>query len=202
LPVILTGSSAGGFGAVFNFPDVIARWPATTLIPDAGIAPPAAETLMTREGPQIAERWGTRKLLPDYCPTDDCLTNTLRLLAAHADQHDGDPAPWRPFGYLQGQRDAVLSEWLETTSCTYQLALRQGAATARRDNLAAYLPDTEEHTFLPRPDGWRSALGVEMSVWFGEVARASAPSEMPADAIDVWRQCNPIRLPWLATGQP
>jgi len=30
--VVLTGSSAGGFGAIFNFPDAIGRWPSAVLV--------------------------------------------------------------------------------------------------------------------------------------------------------------------------
>lgn len=200
-PVVLTGFSAGAFGAIFHFPAVISRWPRTTLLPDAGIAPSVPGSLFRREGAAIAARWDARAALPPYCGGDDCLQDTLHLLAAHAAQHDGEKAPWRPFGYLQGQRDSTLRDYLEVTTCGYQLGLWSGYHAGRRQgNLRAYLPATDKHVFGASA-GWVSPGGkVDWFDWFAQVATAATESQLPADAVDPWAACNPAWLPMAWTG--
>jgi hypothetical protein len=197
VPVVLTGVSAGGFGAILNYPEFASRWPRTVLIPDAGIAPPHADSLMAREGPRMAERWHSRELLPDYCSTDDCLADTLRLLVAHASHHDGTGAPWRPFGLMQGQQDGTLSSYLEISRCSYQMGLRTGLNDASASNLRSYIPATADHVFGATPNYATPVLGVDMFEWFSAVVAAESEAALPADAIDPWMDCNPLHLPSL-----
>jgi hypothetical protein len=201
IPVVLTGMSAGGFGAIFNFPMFVERWPRAMLLPDAGIAPPHPDSLMAREGERVAERWGARGILPPYCADDACLADTLRLLTAHADQHDGDPQPWRPFGLLQGQQDAVLADYLEIGKCSYQLGLMSGLATGLPSNLRAYVPQTDEHVFAGRPDYKSPITGVDLLEWVAAVATAASESQLPPNAIEPWAPCHPLQLPYLKTGR-
>jgi hypothetical protein len=197
-PVVLTGMSAGGLGAIFNYPVFVARWPRTTLLPDAGIVPPAPASLMLREGQRVADRWGARSMLPPYCPDDACLGDTLHLLAAHAAAHDGrDGRPWRPFGLLQGQQDGTLSAYLEISRCSYQQALRRGLDEVG-DNVRVFVPATDRHVFSnasPLEAAFRSQGGVEAIAWFEAVGAARAPGDLPASAIDPWMPCNPGFLP-------
>lgn len=195
-PVLLTGFSAGGFGAILNFPEVIARWPATTLLPDAGIGPAHPLSLMTREHDRVAARWGALTALPAYCAAADCLADTLGLLAAHAAYYDGNPGPWRPFGYLQGQRDGTLKDYLELPACGYQLALRRGYEAARsHPNLRAWLPATADHVFGYRA-GYVTPVGkVPWQPFFNAIGTATGPADLPADVLDPWPACNPVRLP-------
>ncbi len=198
VPVVLTGMSAGGFGAIYNYPDFVRRWPRTTLLPDAGIAPPHPQSLMAREGERVAERWGSRKLLPDYCDTDDCLAGTMRLLTAHAAHYDGVSAPWRPFGYLQGQQDGVLAAYLEISRCSYQLGLRRGMIDQQPPNLRAFVPATADHVFGATPRYQTPVGGVDLMSWFAAVTNATSEAELPPDAIDPWLPCNLIQLPYLS----
>lgn len=195
--VVLTGASAGGFGAIYNFPAVIERWPQTTLLPDAGIGPGNPDSLLVRSGPEIAERWGSSAVLPEYCATDDCLTNTLGLLAEHARHHDGVTAPWRPFGLLQGQQDGTLSEFLEIPRCGYQLALRSGLREVDDvPNLRAWVPATAEHVFSNRA-AFTTSDGTAWLSFFGRAASATSPAEMPPTVVDPWLRCNDVWLPAL-----
>ena len=199
-PVLLTGLSAGGFGAIYNFPDVIERWPRTTLLPDSGIAPPIDDSLLAREGTRVAARWGADALIPYYCKAADCLSSSYRLLAAHAAQHDGSPAGWRPFGLLQGQQDGTLTAYLETTACGYQQGLRRGRGEAQPENLRAFLPATDKHVFsalnpLAGETRFVSRRGVGFFDWFMQLASAAAPTDLPTDAIDPWLPCNPAFMP-------
>lgn len=200
-PVLLTGASAGGFGAIYNFPEVVERWPHAALIPDAGIAPTHPASLLVREGPAVAARWDAEALLPPYCREPRCLQDTLHLLAAHARHHDGVEAPWRPFGLLQGQQDATLRAFLEMSACGYQVGLRSSLGGVRpSDNLRAWVPATDQHVFgLSRSAATRS--GVPWASWFARVATAGAPDELPADAVDAWLPCPTIGLPFLALGR-
>jgi hypothetical protein len=193
VPVVLSGLSAGGFGVIFNFPDVVTRWPHTVLLPDAGIAPPSDTSLMAREGARVADRWGVRSLLPPYCHSDDCVASSMRLLAAHAEHYDGRNGPWRPFGFLQGQQDGTLAEYLEISRCSYQLGLRRGLGDIRSTNLRGFLPATSQHVFVNSPDV--EAGGVTMFEWFRRVAGARGEADLPADAIDPWLNCNSAFLP-------
>jgi hypothetical protein len=194
---VLTGFSAGGFGAILNYPAVVARWPDTRLLPDAGIAPPHPLSLTAREGQRIADRWGADALLPDYCHEPACLSDTLHLLAAHAGHYDGDPGPWRPFGFLQAQQDDTLAPYLEIPACGYELALARGLrAVADRANVRAYIPATSDHVFGFRPN-YQSASGVSAFAWFASVATSDDLAALPLDAVDPWLPCNPVRLPSL-----
>jgi hypothetical protein len=195
-PVLVTGFSAGGFGAILNFPEIIARWPATTLLPDAGIGPAHPLSLMTREHERVAARWGALASLPKYCPDPECLADTLGLLAAHAAYYDGDPGPWRPFGYLQGQQDGTLKDYLELPVCGYQLALRRGYEAARsHTNLRAWLPATADHVFGYRSGYVTPVTKVPWQPFFNAVGSATQLTELPADVLDPWPACNPVRLP-------
>lgn len=195
--VVLTGASAGGFGAIYNYPAVQARWPETTLLPDAGIGPGHWDSLLVREGSAIAERWGARAVLPDYCPSDDCMTDTLGLLAAHARFYDGSSAPWRPFGMLQGQQDSTLSEFLEISRCEYQLSLRAGLGQAADvPNLRAWVPATSDHVFSTRA-AFTAADGTSWLEFIGRVAAARSPAELPPTVVDPWLRCNDVWLPAL-----
>jgi hypothetical protein len=198
VPVLLTGFSAGGFGAIFNFPEVIARWPRTTLLPDAGIGPPHVLSLMRRASQTVADRWGARASLPPYCQAPECLSDTLNLLAAHAAHYDGTHGPRRPFGYLQGQQDGTLKDFLEIPACGYELGLRQGYEAARHlTNLRAWLPATTDHVFSFR-SGYVTPIGkVAMLPWFSAVGLATSDADLPPDAVDPWMACNPLSLPAL-----
>jgi hypothetical protein len=193
--VVLTGSSAGGFGATYNFPEVVRRWPRTALLPDAGTAPPIEDSLMTREGAAVAQRWRAGHVLPAYCQTPDCLSNSMRLIQAHAEHHDGSPEPWLPFGYMQGQQDGTLSDYMGVSPCRYELGLRRGVARYTAPNLRAFIPATGLHTFLPQPLGFTSEAGVDMATWFAAVVEAREVGGLPSDAVDAWLQCNPLFLP-------
>ena len=211
VPVVLSGMSAGGFGAIFNFPEVIRRWPHTALVPDAGIAPPHPLSLMNKRGPEIAARWAARAVLPDYCPTDDCLGDTLHLLQAHAAHYSGmagsagggaGAPPWRPFGYLQGQQDGTLSAFLEISACSYETGLRIGRAGPQPANLRAWIPATDHHVFTVQTTApmVTTAAGVNYQSWFAQVALAKTQADMPADAVDPWLKCHPTYLPGLWWG--
>jgi hypothetical protein len=199
---VLTGASAGAIGAIFNFPYAIERWPNTVLLPDAGIAPGHPDSLLVREGPSIAERWSARVHLPAYCPTDDCMTDTQRLLRAHADHYNGEVAPWRPFGYLQAQQDGTLSDYFEIERCSYQVSLRAGVRRAQEaSNLRAFIPASDQHVLSNRGfDGSvvTAANGDTAPSFFAAVGAATSLAELPPDAIDPWLRCNELTLPWMS----
>jgi hypothetical protein len=196
-PVLATGLSAGGFGLILDYPELLRRWPQAVILPDAGIAPDHPLSLMVREHERVAARWGATAGLPDYCPTASCLADTQGLLAAHAAHYDGDPAPWHPFGYLQAQRDATLTSYLELSACGYQLGLRRGyEATRSAGNLRAWLPDSANHVFSAG-QGPAAVGGVTWQAFLQQLALARAEAELPADAVDPWAPCNPLALPLL-----
>lgn len=200
-PVLLSGLSAGGFGAIFNFPEVIERWPRTTLLPDSGIAPPIDGSLLDREAAQVAARWGADSILPEYCNTPACLSSTYRVLSAHAQYYDGNPGTWRPFGFLNAQQDATLTDYLETTPCGYQLGLRRGLGegNGKPSNLRAFVPATNKHVFSainPLDGQFVSTGGVNFLDWYRKIGTATTEAELPGDAVDGWMGCNEVWMPW------
>jgi len=173
------------------------------LLPDSGIAPPISDSLLAREGETVAARWGADALLPEYCNSPECQASTYRLLAAHAEYFDGSPGPWRPFGYLQGQQDGTLTDYLETTACGYQQGIRRGLDETRPANLRGYIPATDKHVFSIVVDQnnplvgnpYVSETGVNFLDWFKEVGTAAAEADLPPDMIDPWLPCNETFLP-------
>jgi hypothetical protein len=200
VPVVLTGFSAGAFGAIYNFPTVVARWPRTRVLADAGTSADIRDSLTAREADRLVERWAATQLLPDYCQERECLTSTLHLLAAHAKAYDGRHGrQWLPFGLLQGQQDATLSAFLEVSQCTYELALTSALPEAlAADNLRAFVPATTQHVFgvvNPLAERYRSLGGVDPIVWAGQVGSATSAAELPPSAVDPWMPCNQLLLP-------
>ena len=202
LPAVLTGFSAGGMGSVYNFPLVSERWPRTTLVPDSGLGPPHPLSLLATDVRQIAARWGSLGLLPEYCDSYGCLAFSSRLLAAHAQVYDGlhgNGLPWRPFGFLQSQRDETLTDYFGLSACSFEVGLMQGIAEFGA-NVRGFVPATDKHVFgiiNPLEPPFISQGGVDPIEWFGQLATATRPSEMPLDAIDGWMPCNPAFTPLL-----
>lgn len=206
--VILTGSSAGAVGALYSFPDVIERWPDTTLVTDAGTLPNIPNSLIRRAMLSDDLPWQPRDLLPPYCNTDDCLADTTKLLAAHADHYDGNPAPWRGFGLLQGEQDQALVNSMETTTCAYQFGLRQALDAVTSPNLRAFAPTTTLHTFLAlSPEiplsgygNYRHSIdGVTVMEWVTQLVAAPA---LPVTRIERWPLCAGLHLPLLELNGP
>lgn len=207
-PTVLSGLSAGGFGAVFNFPEVVERWPRTVLLPDSGMAPSIQDSLFDREGKTVASRWGADALLPSWCQGPDCL-GTQRLLDAHARHFDGRRGPWRPFGLLQSQQDNTLVPYLETSPCGYQMGLRQGLLN-RPGNLRAYVPATDKHVFsivadtgnpLAGAKPFVSKRGVNFLDWFRQVTQAATVADLPKDMEDPYLRCHDLHLAALQLGR-
>lgn len=208
-PILLTGSSAGGLGALYNFPEVIARWPDTTLVTDAGTLPDVAGSLVRTAMLRPTLPWQPRAILPDYCNSAECFIDTTRLLDAHAAHYDGDPAPWRPFGLLAGQQDRTQRSYMEVSKCSFQFALRRAVEGISAPNLRAFTPATELHTFLAAPPdipvsglgSYRRAIdGVTAMQWVAQLASAGTTNALPATATEPWPLCAGIHLPLLRRG--
>lgn len=204
--VIFTGSSAGALGALFNFPEVISRWPDTTLVTDAGSMPDIPQSLVREILGQAHPIWTPRSLLPAYCNTDDCLEDTTRLLGAYATHYDGKTAPWHAFGLLQGTQDQTLSGDMEISICAYEWGLRHAVDRQLPGNLRIFTPNTTLHTFLGAPPdisfpglglgNYRQAInGVTAMAWMAQLVNARSEIALPASRSDTWPVCAGLFLP-------
>ncbi|MCZ7567100.1 MAG: pectinacetylesterase family protein [Ardenticatenaceae bacterium] len=204
--VILIGSSAGAVGALYNFPDVIRRWPDTILVTDAGTLPNVSNSTIRRAMLRNDLPWQPRSLLPPYCNTDDCLVDTTRLMIAHADHYNGDAASWRAFGLVQGERDQTLANAMEITTCAYQFGLRQALDGVLPPNLRAFAPATTMHTFLalspqvplPGYGNYRYTIdGVSVMDWVTQMINAQTVPALPTTRVEQWPLCPGLHLPLL-----
>lgn len=208
--VILTGSSAGGLGSLYHFPDVVSRWPSTRLVTDAGTLPDVPASLVQQTVTSANAPWSPRSLLPEYCNTPACLTSSTRLIAAFAARYSGETAPWRGFGLIQGQQDQTLSDYMEITTCRYQWALRPTLEGEVPANLRYFAPATKLHTFLGAPPFFpqpglgtyrQSIHNVSVMDWMAQVVNAPNEAGLPVSRADPWPQCAGLFFPWL-TGHP
>ncbi|MGH7789103.1 MAG: pectin acetylesterase-family hydrolase, partial [Candidatus Binatia bacterium] len=108
--VIFSGSSAGGYGAAYNYHWMLddLGWVHTTAIPDAGLAmdngTPAGVILLGAISlPPTYPGWNTQAFLPPYCFSASCAEIFVNLEAATAPRLLGEPE--QQFLHISNQID-------------------------------------------------------------------------------------------------
>jgi len=179
--VLLTGSSAGGFGSAWNFDQVQRGFGCTpvTLLDDAG--PPMADDYMK---PCLQswwrDTWGLDDTLPADCP--ECagsdgggLVNLAPYLARKY--------PDRRFGLLSTMEDNVIRGFFGygySASCMSPSSMRASEFRAgledlrdrvlgSHDNFHTFYAEGDSHTFLGQPLGSIEVDGVTLGDWIGQL---------------------------------
>ena len=182
--VLLTGSSAGGFGAAYNFDRVQRAFGCTpvTLLDDAG--PPMADTYMKPCLQQWwRELWNLNDTLPadcTACTNDDGggMVNFSAYLAAKY--------PDRRFGLLSTMEDSVIRTFFGygySPSCRSPdnmraADFRAGLLDLRENVLGPYprfltfFAEGDSHTFLGRPLSDVTVGGTTLAAWIRQLVEA------------------------------
>jgi len=126
LRVMYAGESAGGYGVMYNYHDVLdeLRWANTTAVPDSGLAlGPGLAVLAALNGPETG--WNMFRTLPPYCTAGDCASGPV-IEAATSDRLLG--TPWQRILNVSNQVDSVqsgttffpsLNAWINEVRATY-----------------------------------------------------------------------------------
>lgn len=177
--VVLAGSSAGGFGAAYNYDQVAQAFGnvPVDLLDDAGV-PMSTQYLKTCLQKKWFDTWGLASTLPADCsncsPDQGGLVNALPDLAAKYSS--------RRFGYISGAQDSVIRFFYGygySSSCgspgTMSGPLFQSGLLDVRDNVLAGSPNSAlfavggssatTHTFLGQAFGSTKAGTTTLSSW-------------------------------------
>jgi hypothetical protein len=142
--IVLAGSSAGGFGSVFNYEHVQAAFPATPidLIDDSG---PPLRQITAQTQSQLRAAWGQVANLPAGCTgCDQAWHNFLPFLSA---RH-----PQRRFSLISSLQDYSIGQFFGFTPSTYQAAINDLAdnVIAPLANQRVFYIASNDHVWLNR----------------------------------------------------
>jgi hypothetical protein len=147
--VTVSGSSAGGFGAAFNFWRVHKAFASARvyLLDDAG--PPLPAPYLTTSLAQLwSTAWGLDANLPPDCP--DCQTNFTALFDYYAKNY-----PTSRVALLSYLNDSVISEFFMISQAQMAMGLQALATTEfdPRPEAKYYYVTGSTHTLLGNPYG-------------------------------------------------
>ncbi|MDB4991390.1 MAG: Phage tail length tape-measure protein [Myxococcaceae bacterium] len=189
--VLLTGSSAGGFGAVLNFVQVQNAAPGlkVNLIDDSGplLNKMAAATCLqalwrTSFGFEQTFLAGCGSSCPNK---SDYLQDYLSFLAKKYSD--------RPLGLIESAQDEVISEFLGigSNNCTGTFAtpisgslfetslLQLRSALTPYPSFSVYIPTGTQHQWLEDPSFYSEVIGTKkLSSWFGRIANGTVPGNV------------------------
>jgi hypothetical protein len=193
--VILTGISAGGFGAALNYDHVASAFGAeikTTLIDDSG--PPMADPFVPAcLQEHLFETWGYANTLPADCA--DCAGAFVEPYVEYL----LEKYPARSMALISSDADGTISTLLgfglndcanlQSLPLEYDPAQYRAGLENLRDNVAAdsrfrlYMLASDEHVWLDNPIGSVTVEGVDLEDWLAEaVAEDPAWADVTAPA--------------------
>jgi hypothetical protein len=157
--LVVSGISAGGYGASANYIQFRARWPGASayLVDDSGPLLRMSDTSMLLE--TWFEKWGVYDWLGDVCPA--CNTDISQLYPTLSATFPADR-----MALLSSLNDAVISGFYSKSSDVFQAELL-ALATMVIDPLprfARFFVDGTSHTMLPVPEAF-STKGVDLWTW-------------------------------------
>ena len=184
--VVISGSSAGGFGAAYNFDQVQQAFAAVpvTLLDDSGPMMPD-EFLKPCLQAQMRAAWGLDQTLPADCaacrpPNEAGLANYAEYLAAKY--------PDRRFGLISSTGDAVIRTFFgfgNSADCSSPaafpaqdfedglVALRERMHPAH-PNFRVYYPRSELHTWLLTDLGlYQTTSAVPLHAWVRDLVEGA-----------------------------
>ncbi|APR80141.1 Hypothetical protein A7982_05488 [Minicystis rosea] len=184
--VLLTGISAGGFGAAFNYDRVASAFCPTpvTLVDDSG--PPMADDYLA---PCLQKQWRGLWNLPGTLPSD---------CSACSEPGGGGIVNYVPYlatkwpesylGLISSTRDSVISTFygFGAASCTQVTPLSGAVYTAGLEDLrdhymagssqwGTYFIDSTQHTWLLGPGFFTTQVnGMKLTDWMRELLHGAA----------------------------
>ncbi len=161
--LVVAGASAGGFGAVVNYPAFRAAWPAAQayLVDDSG---PTLRAGAIPPGLLLAwyGRWRLDVALDPLCG-DACRADLSAGLAALLARYPGDR-----LALLSSLRDQVISGYFVLGGARFEQELRRLVAEviAPAPGARAFLVDGATHPMLDRPGAFTQ--GVPLVTWLAQ----------------------------------
>jgi hypothetical protein len=163
--LVVTGASAGGFGALLTYDLFRRTWPsaAGVLVDDSG-PPLAGQAVSPLVIDSWRRSWGVDDLLGPLCGTP-CQESFGPLLPAVAARWPADR-----LALLSSLRDAVIAGYFQLTGAELEAALRQTAETvvAPLPGARVFLVPGDGHTMLGAPA--RFTQGVPLLEWLAQQA--------------------------------
>jgi hypothetical protein len=147
--VYLAGSSAGGFGALFNWWQTQQAFGKVRvdLIDDSGTPmPPAIDAMGNGAGPTESKQWNLPATLPAGCT--DCAKGLDALFGFYAKAFPNNHG-----ALLSYTKDTVLSQFSGITTDQFNTGLEQDLTTyfAPNPNLKSFLVDKSSHVLFFNP---------------------------------------------------
>lgn len=189
--VLLTGVSAGGFGAAFNYDRVAAAFCPipVTLIDDSG--PPMSDTYLA---PCLQEQWRDLWRFDETLPADcaSC-TNANGGGIVNYVTYLANKWPQSRLGLISSTRDSVISTFYGygTASCTQVLPIPGDVYAAGLEDLrtnylsssglwGTYYVDSTTHTYLAGPGFYLTQVnGVKLTDWVRDLVQGAASNVGP-----------------------
>ena len=183
--VLLTGQSAGGFGAAYNFDQVATIFGdvPVDLLDDSG--PPMSNTYLTPCFQElIRDQWNLEATLPEDC--DECVDDEggglIHLVDAMSEKY-----PERRLGIVTSLRDGTIRQFygFGYPDCENPVGVMAGPVfqagveelrddiLAPLDNARAFTIDSTTHVWTDNPLGETEVDGVTLGAWIGQLLDGS-----------------------------
>lgn len=168
--VVLSGSSAGGFGTVFNYDAVHAEWPTSRvyMLDDSGPLLPGAAIAPALRDAWVAA-WGHGARIEALCGAA-CLDDYALGYGALSDRW-----PNERFALLSSLQDQTIRSYLQLTPQAFQTALLAAATDAIEptDNFEYFFVPGSSHTMLGAPEQYTSS-GTSLYTWLRQFVEDDA----------------------------
>ena len=162
--VVVSGSSAGGYGASFNYATVRTYWPAAKsyLLDDSGPALEEDDIPPSYRDAWYAN-WRLDKLLDPICP--DCKTNLALAVKYLIDHYPNDR-----LSLLSSLQDKTIRSYMLLTAIAFQNAILKVSMDYfdPSSNYRYFFVTGETHTMLGAPANFTSQ-GVGLWAWLGQL---------------------------------
>jgi hypothetical protein len=168
--LVVTGSSAGGFGALVNYEAIRSSFPSAQgfLVDDSGPPLESNGGMLIQAGFQ---NWGIGDVLDPLCGPGICEQNLSLGLAALIRNHPADR-----FALLSYDADSIISQFYGIGQADFTrmlLEMTSDVIDPAPTNARAFIKTGQYHTMLGRP-GTVSQNGVPLVTWLAEEVTGSA----------------------------
>lgn len=168
--IAVTGSSAGGGGALFNYDSFRRYWPKTPmLMVDDSLPPFQGSGIADNLRKAWVASWNLNPLLTSICGAT-CKDDFSKAIPALATRYPDDR-----MSLLSYTQDPTISSFLGITTTTFQgsLASLTTEIIGPEANFKSFVVPGMSHTMLGAP-ATTFAQGVSLSTWLGQQASGDA----------------------------
>ncbi len=187
--LLVLGTSAGGIGALLNFPVIAQGWPQAErfLLDDSGMIF-GDEYLAPCLQRQMRDTWGLAEALPQDCP--ECETADGGGMG-HYWGYLADRFPETHFGVVASTRDSVVRIFFgfgneqcqpgpglpDLGEATLMAALDDLRGRLLAERVATYVVDSDQHVWTSTPQFYSTETdGMALAEWFDAFLAGDAPN--------------------------